>query len=65
LSTSNTIPKDIKNNYSVDGNVTLGISNYRRAVRFFYRYSIEYNVLFPPVGYTMFHILPLKQTEEI
>jgi len=32
MSTSNTVPKNIKNNWSTDGNVTMGKMNYRRTV---------------------------------
>jgi hypothetical protein len=34
LSTSNPVPKKIKNNWSMDGNVTLGKLNYKRPVCF-------------------------------
>jgi len=31
----------------------------------FYRHGISYYLLYPPTVYTMFHILPIKQTGEI
>jgi hypothetical protein len=31
----------------------------------FYRHGVSYYLLYPPIVYTMFHIFPIKQTEEI
>jgi hypothetical protein len=60
LSISNLAPTNIKNNWSMAGNVTLGKLNYRRAVCFLQKQYLKSHIFFsPPIVYTVFNILPL------
>jgi len=47
----------------VNGNVTLGKLDYRGALCVL-QANISYYIIFPAILYTVFHILPFKQTEE-
>jgi len=60
-STSNLAPTNIKNNWRMDGNVTLGKLNYRRAVCFLQKQYLKSHTFFffPSIVYMVFHILPL------
>jgi hypothetical protein len=59
LSISNPAPTNIKNNWSKDGNITLGKLNYRRAVCFLQKQYLKSHTFLSPIVYTVLHILPL------